>query len=140
MDSSTLREYFRNPYDNNNRVVQYVNLWCRGKIQEFVEKHMDETNYKFFSKLFGNDECPVVRFKHDKWLTDDLWVYNSIVVDYRKLAEMSNKNVNIFARFVRMNYFLRFMEYNLGPHSNPCDVFYDIFEVGHAPSSKKLFK
>lgn len=140
MNQSILQEYFSNPYDTNNVNVKYVNLWCNGIIQSFVEQHMDDTNYKFFGKMFQNNECPIVRFTNDAWMTDDLWVYNSIIIDYRKLAEMSNRNVAVMAKFMRMNYFLKFMEYNKNKITNPYIIFCDIFDILSPiiPKTKKL--
>jgi hypothetical protein len=141
MNQATLVEYFNNPYDSNNVHVQYVNLWCKNKIQEFVERHMDDTNFRFFGKIFRENGCTIHRFKHDKWLTDDDWVYNSIVIDYRKLAEMSNKNVRILAQFIRMNYFQKFMEYNRNTIDNPFTIFQTVFDTEKIrPKTKRVFK
>lgn len=114
MDPLFLVDYFNNPHDTENINVKFVKLWMTSQIQGFVETNMDETNYKLFNAMFygPNDQEPIMRFNRDDWLNDDEWIYNSIIIDYRKLTEMSNRNVRTLAGFFRMKYFDKYLYHN----------------------------
>ena len=108
MNREILTEFFNFPDDIRRNNVMYVKLWCKERIHIFIEKHMDESNYKTFAEWSKISSPAILSFYEPNWLTDDKRVYNLIIRDLRQLSEASNKNVRIFAQFARMNFFINF--------------------------------
>lgn len=144
MNREILQDYFNNPYDDKLNNTLYVKLWCKRRIQEFVDRHMDDNNYKFFGEFFKLDYCPITNFYKDDWHINDNFVYETIEKHLRKKAEMSNRNVRIFAKFIRMNYFINYVKANSKTIANIYELFDDIYDLSLVStlqnSSKRIFK
>ena len=128
MNHEILTDFFNHPHDTTRNNTIYVNLWCKDRINKFVEKYMDETNYKTFAEWFKTTGDKVSTFHIDNWITNDELVYQTIRRDLREMSEMSNNNVRIFAKFCRMNFFVNYVLANKKP-TNLYDLFYDIYDI-----------
>lgn len=141
MNRQVLTDYFNHPMDTTRNNTMYVKLWCKGQVQKYVEENMNETNYKFFGEWFRATKCPLYSFKRDDWLTNDMWVYETLDPEMRKLVEYSKRNVKIIAKFCRMNYFEEYVRNNLKSVKNLYEVFNAVYDQSfdtHTP--KKIFK
>lgn len=128
MNQTIQSQYFKDPYNNNDMNVVFAQLWCKDAIHKFVDNNMNDSNYKFFGKIFNNtnNDNVILRFKHNDWIMNDEWVYQSVNIEFRKVTTMTNKNVHVIAQFCRMLYFIDYLKYN-STTMNPHIAFENIF-------------
>lgn len=126
MERAVIVHYFSTPMGTTTETTRYFELWCRQRLQQYVDDNMDDSNYKFFAALFASEKG-FLPGKSDRWLTDDEWVYRSISLEHRRLAEMSNSNVRIMAESCRMKYFVELVRCNVTSPEELCDIFDAVF-------------
>lgn len=138
MNREILTEFFNYPDDTNRNNVMYVKLWCKERIHKFIEKYMDESNYKTFTEWFKLSSPALLSFYEPNWLTDDTRVYNLIIRDLRQLSEASNTNVRILARFARMNFFTNFVMANKDTTGDLYNAFESVYNDKGLYLNKKI--
>lgn len=109
MDREILRDFLNNRHDNTRQSTLYVMMWCRRQWQQYIEKYMDDSNYKFFMKWIHYDGCPITNFHYDGWYDNDKGVFETIQKDIVRHVEYTNKNIRIIAKFCRMVYFTKYI-------------------------------
>ena len=104
-----ITHYLKDPTEKSlsNAVVE---MYCKGVMQRHTDKYMerDDSRFKTFSAMWSSKTDIVQGFTVRNWMLSDMGIYKSIGISFRDLHTPSPTNIMIFAKFVRMAYFIQY--------------------------------